>query len=445
MPVDPAVLVMVAKAREGQLVVCAGAGLSVAAGAGLPSGRRLGELLDARLTDRLAGYASPADTTNLLDVADAALAAAGGLLPVQYEVLELADFDRATPNFGHRALALLLAEGAVVTVLLWNWDDCIERSSPEGERLQVARSRDDMDQLRVPSIAKIHGCATRVRTLLITSDQLTEPPLWADEAFAARLRGSTAVFLGIGDVADYARRRIVRLREDIPELDIYLVSPRIAEGWATSVWATVAPTLPEERRIGQTADAFLDALARAWALELVSAVENLGSPLTGSAAAGTAAVLDALRQNCGSDVISWCRAGSFRKRTGSSVVRRSEAQQAVIALGVLAGEHGAEPTIIPDARCRLGDLTVEVMLLVETANATDVRVEAQRRSERLAGRRLLDAEATFLVAGAVVGPLEQAEAIDLVEGEVDASDVIRGPRAIRVRYISAADVLGRAA
>jgi hypothetical protein len=98
--------------------------------AGLPSGRRLGELLDARLSARLAGYISPADRANLLDVADAGIAAAGDLLPLQYEVLELADFERASPNFGHTALALLLAEGAAANVLLWNWDDCVERAAP---------------------------------------------------------------------------------------------------------------------------------------------------------------------------------------------------------------------------------------------------------------------------------------------------------------------------
>lgn len=51
------------------------------------------------------------------------------------------------------------------------------------ERIQVARNLEDMAELRVPSIAKIHGCATRVETLLITSEQLENPPLWTDAAF----------------------------------------------------------------------------------------------------------------------------------------------------------------------------------------------------------------------------------------------------------------------
>lgn len=444
-PVDAVVVVLLAKARLGQLVVCAGAGLSVADDAGLPGGRRLGELLDARLAGRLVGYTSPADTANLLDVADAGIAAAGDLLPLQYEVLELADFDQATPNFGHTALALLLAEGAVSNALLWNWDDCVERSAPEGERLQVARTLEDMEQLRVPSIAKIHGCATRVRTLLITSEQLEEPPLWTEEAFTTHLRNSTGVFIGIGDVADYARRRIAQLNEDIPELDIYLVSPGIAARWDDSVWATIVPTLAENRRIAKSADAFLDEVARVWALELIAAVEAVAAPLTGSAAGGIARVLDTLKQRSGSDVIAWCRRASFRKRSGRSVVRSSEAEQAVIALGVLAGEQDADAAVSPDARCRLADTSFEVLVVCETANATDVRGEAQRRAERLAGRGLIDAEATFVVAGPVVGPLEISEAVDLVGGVAETTDVLRGPRGITVRYIAASEVLLRAA
>jgi len=168
-------MLLAAKAREGKLVVCAGAGLSVAPDAGLPSGQRLGQLLNDRLTARLEGYAAPADPSDLLAVADAAIEAFGGLLPLQHEVLTLADFERATPNLAHQALALLLAEGAVSAVLLWNWDTCVERSAPEGERVEVALTREDMQQLKTPSIAKIHGCATRVETLLITSEQLVGP------------------------------------------------------------------------------------------------------------------------------------------------------------------------------------------------------------------------------------------------------------------------------
>src|SRR5207248_2814954 len=112
----------------------------------------------------------------------------------------------AEPNYGHRVLAEFLCEGGISLLLLWNWDDCVERVDVTPERLQVALSRRDLEDLEQPSIAKIHGCATRKSTLLITSNHLVEPPYWTDHAFGERLRGKTTVFIGIGDIADYAQR-----------------------------------------------------------------------------------------------------------------------------------------------------------------------------------------------------------------------------------------------
>lgn len=120
-PVSATVLEVLAAARNGRLVVCLGAGVSVADDAALPTGKQLGERLDQRLASRLQGYISPANPENLIAVADAAFDAAGGLEALQAEVLQLAEFNTATPNYGHLVLGMLLAEGAF-TALSWNWD-----------------------------------------------------------------------------------------------------------------------------------------------------------------------------------------------------------------------------------------------------------------------------------------------------------------------------------
>ena len=211
--VSAVALTLLAAAKDRKLVFCIGAGVSVADDAGLPSGRRLGELLHERLKDRLTGYVPPDDVTDLIAVADAAGVPDGGLEALQGEVLELAAFKTATPNYGHQVLGMLLAEGAL-TALSWNWDTCIERARPTGEDLDVARTKEDMANLARPQLAKVHGCATMRRTLLITSTQLLEPPVWTEQAFAERIRGSVMVFVGIGDVADYAQTRIKRLLAD---------------------------------------------------------------------------------------------------------------------------------------------------------------------------------------------------------------------------------------
>jgi len=443
--IGAAPMVVAAAAREGRLVICAGAGLSVAEHASLPSGQQLGRLLDQRLRERLHGYTSPADTSDLLAVADAAVAAAGGLEALQYEVIELADFDQAWPNYGHRALALLLSEGAARTLLLWNWDNCVERAALEGERLEVARTLQDVAQLRVPSIAKIHGCITRVPTLLITSAQLADPPLWTDAAFTAALRGTTGVFIGIGDVADYARRRLEELKDSFPDLDVYVVSPSIASGWGDSVWAQLLPELEEARRVETTADEFLDEVARAWALELPSRVRDIAAAATGTTLDGINRTIAALSTLRAIDAIAWARTAAFRCRIGQSAIRLAATQEAVAAMGVLAGEQSAEVQVLPEARCRLDGSTMEVLVACEMVTASQVEIEAHRRAERLAGRGLLDDEAHFLVSGAVFGEAGGLPAVDVLEGAVDPENVLTGPRGLRVTFTRAPDVLARAA
>jgi NAD-dependent SIR2 family protein deacetylase len=192
------VVILADEAREGRLTICAGAGISIPAG--LPTGPELAGRLHQRF-QRVTDYecASPGD---LLSVADAAAQLPDGLTAVQRVVLDLAPFSEVSPQLAHHLLALLLAEDAL-RVLLTNWDDCVERSwRDESEYIQAARNGVEAENLRGQFILKIHGCCTQPETLLITSDQLSDAPLWTRIYFQAELARSTMVFVGIGDVAD---------------------------------------------------------------------------------------------------------------------------------------------------------------------------------------------------------------------------------------------------
>jgi hypothetical protein len=281
-PVEAVINTIFEAARHGRLVVCAGAGLSRGMPTDLPNGADLGKRLDSRLKSLVRGYVSPSNPENLIAVADAGAGLEGGKTALRIEVLRLANFLAAEPNYGHRAVAELLCEGCIQLLLLWNWDDCIERVDVTPERLQVARSHRDLEDLEQPSIAKVHGCATRRSTLLITSEDLTEPPYWTDNAFRERLRGTTSVFIGVGDIADYAQRRLEQLSKELAQgaegnghpLDIWIVSPTIRANWEASEWAKLVPDLPAERRVEMTADEFLDQLARRWVREAIDDLER---------------------------------------------------------------------------------------------------------------------------------------------------------------------------
>src|SRR6185369_8326631 len=105
---------------------------------------------------------------------------------------------------------------------------------------------------------KIHGCCTQPQTLLVTSGQLSDAPLWTRIYFQAELARSTMVFVGIGDVADYARLRIVELAGLVEHARLRVVSPDINRTWDGSTWQAVLPDLPSERRIEMSASEFLD-------------------------------------------------------------------------------------------------------------------------------------------------------------------------------------------
>lgn len=448
-PVEALVLTLAKLARDGKLVICAGAGLSVAEDAALPGGRRLGELLDARLTARMAGYASPADVGNLIAVADAAEGPVGSADALQDVVLELARFLSAKPNYGHQALALLLAEGAVTT-LSWNWDTCIERAAPTEERIEVVRTEADMTYLDRAQLTKIHGCASMRRSLLVTSEHLTRLPPWADAAFALRLKTSTMVFVGIGDVADYAKRRLTELFDSVSPPDISVVSTSIRSDWEESVWSEVVPNLDEDRRVEQSADAFLDELARAWAGELTSRGETRKAALLPSVQSGVDSVLQAFGELGSVAALRWCRRLAMTPKMGESVVLSPATQDAVIATGVLASKSQDAVRVVRPACCAVGDREVDILVAEENATAQEIEREALRRAETLKSNNQIEAEDSpeFMVVGTVLGPLDSSDESsprDVAGDKQDALDIIDGPRVVRPRYLDATPLLREAA
>ena len=109
------------------------------------------------------------------------------------------------PNYGHEMLALLLREGLSQAVSA-NWDCGVENG---GRRVEVAIegvSR-DLDLLHLPSGAlplyKVHGCARRPETLVLTADEVDQPRLWARAKVQNALTAGTVVFLGLGTVGAY--------------------------------------------------------------------------------------------------------------------------------------------------------------------------------------------------------------------------------------------------
>jgi hypothetical protein len=449
-PVSAATNTIFEAARQGRLVICGGAGLSRGLPTDLPSGADLGQRLDDRMRMIVEGYSSPQETWNLIAVADAAAQLIGGEEALRTEVLRLADFLSAAPNYGHSVLAELLCEGAIDCVLLWNWDDCIERVPVFPERLQVAHTLDDIQNLEQPSIAKIHGCATRRSTLLITSADLAAPPVWTDDTFAERIRGKTVVFVGVGDIADYARRRLGELHERFPDLDVWVVSPGIVRDWEKSQWAELFPSLPEARKIAMTADGFLDELGRRWIRALLDALAGAtsGAAVRQEVVDQLGRLVQALGAKGGPAFIRWLRWASIGTRVGSSTLSWSESTQLLLGLAVLAVEDGVNSIQgRSQAGLVLDGTRVEALVVHGVQGANTVRAAARRRAEELAGQGTIGANATFVVSGSIIGDLNPStdHEVDVASLAPPTDDIFDSSASVAIDFVSASTAVARAA
>lgn len=451
-PVEAVINTIFDAARHGRLVVCAGAGLSRAMPADLPSGPDLGKRLDERLKSLVSGYVSPPNPENLIAVADAGAEIEGGKTALRSEVLRLANFRTADPNYGHQVIAELLCEGCIALLLLWNWDDCIERVDVTPERLQVARSGRDLEDLDQPSIAKIHGCATRKSTLLITSEDLSEPPYWTDSAFRERLRGRTSVFIGVGDIADYAQRRLEQLRDELAEdaerdsrpLDIWIVSRSIRSKWEASEWAKLVPELPTERRVELTADEFLDQLARRWVREVIDELERSAATAVRPEVVESLRIITARLGALGAvRVLLWCRHAALAQEIGRSVMLCDSLKQALMAFAVILNEaDGADVTVRSPAALEVGGRRIEALIACEPVSSDRVRQRARRRAEELANQGTIGERAIFLVSGVIWGALDDDpdSELDMTIGQTDPEDLIAGASSVRLSFLEASSI-----
>lgn len=441
-----AVHALALKARDGRLVLYAGAGVSAAQPAGLPVGPELAEKVSTWLSDRVSGLRAY-DNQNLLDVADAVEAQMGGRDLLQEALTEFAEFGEAEPNFAHRALALLLFEGAA-TVLTTNWDDCIERGAPFGTRLQVIVDDSDYRCVRGPAVWKVHGCASRLGSLLVSTQDLATPPLWVNTGLAPQLATSTIVFVGIGDIAEYVK---VRLRQMLAlaglAADLRVVSHRIVANWSTSQWSTIPEAnLPEAHRIELTADAFMDELLRAYVGETLAGLraDLIAECLSAANAGGVAQLLSAMGKTDAATLLEWLRQGRLRPPAGKPG-DSAHLRTALLAAGTLAT---TTCTLLANGWLELDG--ERIMVLAGDGSTPGPRLADAARekvTKALSQGVVTMADSARVVCAGFRGPLKTpaaSVAVDIVEPP-SSTDIISGPDAFSLDLLSADELLRGAA
>jgi hypothetical protein len=325
------------------------------------------------------------DQYDLLAVADRVAAEPEGLRLLKDSILRVADFIGARCTYAHAALGLLVCEGTV-TVLETNYDNCIERAALP-ELVSVAVTDSDRIDVDVAALLKIHGCATRPDSMLVTTKELEHPPLFASSELAARLSMGSVAFVGIGSPADYVKSSLHVFVDRVGVGRLTVVDPKMVD-WASTGWSAVLEGLPEGQRVADSADAFCDALLRAYVRELVGSVRRRVGEM-GDAhpqRLGSESVLRAFEGKDSVWVLRWLRAVAWRFGVGQPVVTSSRVIQGLLALGGLAGDQPLAISAkgwsrISPSKTNAATSDVPVMLLVAEGAplGSEMAIEALRR------------------------------------------------------------------
>jgi hypothetical protein len=251
------------EASQGHLGLYIGAGASVPTPTLLPTSTEFLGLLapfaeqELGLSRTAEGRDAQESLEHLADRADAT----GVLAALRELAASAAKFRDAPPNYSHRVIAILLREGAA-SVFTVNWDRCIERGSAEiGFYVDVTITEPDR-AVRFANCRyhKVHGCATQPLSLLISTSQLNVPPAWVQHEVGAALGSKTLVFIGLGTVGGYVRKRVAQIIEALgAAARIWVADP-----YPSRTWTKLLERAGHEHILDIDANSFFDNLLRAW-------------------------------------------------------------------------------------------------------------------------------------------------------------------------------------
>lgn len=399
-------------ALQGRLTVYVGAGVSAASPTDLPGAAALAK----RLYDHLAQTISMdgVDEWALIEVADRVASEPAGTQLLRSSILRVADMTRARYSYAHAVLGLLLCEGAA-TVIETNYDDCIERSAFP-ERLSVAVTASDRINMQIGALLKVHGCATRPSTMLVTSNDLASPPLFASAELAARLSSGDVVFIGIGSLADYVRSSLDQVVKSVGMERLTVVDPKMAD-WKETEWPSVLKGLHSSKRIADDAGAFCDALLHAYLMKMRTELRSRVAQMKADhpQRLGIETILKALEERTSVWVLRWLRAMAWGFGVGRSVAVASREFQALLALGCLVGDSPL--TVSSAGWLRLMDEHTDARMTALVSDSVplggEMALEAHRRvNDARTEDRVPSGADIIVVCCGQVGPLGSEEAAD---------------------------------
>jgi hypothetical protein len=440
---------LVQKLRVQRVTFLVGAGLSYALPSGLPLARDLAKRLYSRFSSGFAAHALAGMDPNDLDllaVADAIAGAASGGLRVLQAALADERFATATPNFGHRALALLYAESLIGTVLSLNYDTCIERAAGQyHEDIHVCRLPGDMQAGAAKGrLVKLHGCVERQETMLISTEQLDHPPDLSISEVMAGVARDAFVVVGIGSVAPYIASTIGMVWQYARSAEsICLVSNPVGP-----TWDTLLPDPNKATRIVEYSDEFFDSLLRGCVQSQMQGIRSLAAaldishPLQDSGVTRSSAVRDmetAFSGRGADEFILYFRQSAVPGNHSRPLATDAIGRRAFLALSLVAAAVSQPLSVDRTAdriRVAVGDDLVEFALTHDSLAAGEIVSTIRNRLELDRQRGLLGTAPILVVACGHTGPLPVSSTPSNLVAEPDARDLIDGPRTPGDRWVS---------
>jgi hypothetical protein len=441
-PIEPRIRALVEQGLNGKLLLCVGAGVSQAEPTGLPSARALAGDLHALFGERIPRVVEVCGQEDLECIADVVDEERGGRDFLRERIVRMARFKEATPNHAHTLAALLLAEG-FTRVLTLNWDTCIERAL-RGEQPTIILTMEDRIQSANALLIKIHGCATRPPSLLVSTEDLEGLPLWSETEIGNHLTTAIVVFLGCSSIPTHSARRVRELVDDIQARDrVKVVTTGGGESWQGLLGDAVDDAL-----FRMTADDFADELARAYIdsvlMELALSVRRhveagtFGEPF--ELAHGHATLDATVKDADARGILEWVRSAGMEWECGRPILLSSEMTTILLALCLMATSERA--VAITGGQLHVGALAVEV-LCANKIGSTRVLEEGRRRVELKRGRNEVPSDAPVMVLCAGhEGPLPPVPGPRNVVAEEDPTDVVGGPLDGELYFVPAPGVVG---
>jgi hypothetical protein len=444
---------LVEAGRQDRLVLYLGAGVSIPSPACGPRGNQVADRLRPVVAEMLGVGVSELIEPDLESLA-ARLErdAADRLAQLKYRAAGVWDFREMQPNYAHEVVALLLREG-LVRVVSANWDCAVENGGL-GMAIKIEGVSRGTDMLNLPVGAlpcyKVHGCARRPPTLVLTRAEVDDPERWARAEVEGAITSGTVVFVGLGTVGSYVSESVQEL------LDLWTdvaTTVRVVDPDGPSeAWTAVLQDRAEEVGVAMGADEFLDDLLRGAVTEALSRVAQAShelhsheqAPWSAAIVDGHEALRNALLQSRGDAVLRWWRDGVVASEHGRQFIFSPAGQVALMCVSQLAWVDGGELAASGSEgqlAVRSGSRYFEIACRpqahwTEVARAAQVRIERRRSG----GCYAAGAPVTVVIHGATGGFPDPAAPVDIAAETAEGSGVAAGD-ADAVLFVRAEDAM----